>query len=971
MYIFLKTIIYILILFCANAFQTYAQSFHSIHLHKDNGLPANEVYDIHQDKKGFIWIACEKGLVRYDGSYYKTFYNQDLLYAPGSCIKEDRLGRIWYENFDGQLYYVLNDSLITFKQNKLYNFYPFGITDKYLFHTQNEKTVVYDIESLHLQKELDNKKIEILGTISNASNYYILQETQLIKLNDNLKPIAKNNEGKRINWFSKIYYDNNYLFLTNKQDNSNEILVLDTLLNAVTTLKIPKNIFVHQCAFIDSSFWILTFDGIYKFGINGQFNNHIFSGKSISKIIKDKDNNFWFASNKTGIYFIPNFEDKYYPIDEFVAKRIFRFRDNIYLIDEQNKFYSANLNQINTFKHEFTNPITSPIHFATIDTLQSCFIYASFGASIISIPDFRQVKHVAASIKDICSIDEKYWGIASNGFYGLMLKSNKNITSSWDNQYNIGIKMLSENAVKIDKENVRARCIVYNRHHHTLYASGNTGLMKFTANNEKEILNNGKKFYAQKLFAYHQDVYALDTKGILYLIKNGVQFVNLSESLDLQSQCINKIKLYGDYFFFLTDKLAYQYNLLNGTLKALNLYVNLNEINDFVINGDSLLLLTNNAIVLKKIKEEPLLSDTKIYINNVSIEDKKHNVLQSIIVPNTTQKIQIEYAVPEFGKTIKTNIFYKLNDGKWNATPAGTNVLELLSLPEGNHTLYFKVGNTIQDQTIQFNVQSPYWKRWWFMALVLLLMISIAWLIYYFRIKRLNSQISHLEEKITLEQELGKSIVKSVKAQMNPHFFYNALNTIQAYIYTNDKLNAGKYLSKFSKLTRKILEMTEKEYIVLTEEINTLKLYLELEKMRFEEELIVNFNVDDNIETDFVKIPTMLIQPYVENAIKHGLLHKLGKDKTINLHFEIQAEKLQITIDDNGIGRKKSTEINNIKFKHHQSFSTEANNKRIEILNKHNTQKIEVQFIDKYDENEVAKGTSVILTIPIMSKKIN
>lgn len=143
-----------------------------------------------------------------------------------------------------------------------------------------------------------------------------------------------------------------------------------------------------------------------------------------------------------------------------------------------------------------------------------------------------------------------------------------------------------------------------------------------------------------------------------------------------------------------------------------------------------------------------------------------------------------------------------------------------------------------------------------------------------------------LNEKVELEQNLHKSIMKTIKSQMNPHFFYNALNTIQAFIFTNDKAKANTYLAKFSKLTRLILEQAEKETITLAEEINTLQLYLELEKIRFNNNFEYRINADSIDNKELIEIPPMLIQPYIENAIKYGLLHKKS-DRLVKIDFVI------------------------------------------------------------------------------------
>lgn len=197
---------------------------------------------------------------------------------------------------------------------------------------------------------------------------------------------------------------------------------------------------------------------------------------------------------------------------------------------------------------------------------------------------------------------------------------------------------------------------------------------------------------------------------------------------------------------------------------------------------------------------------------------------------------------------------------------------------------------------------------------------------------------------------------------MNPHFLFNALNTIQSYIITEDKEKASNYLSKFSKLTRKILDMSDKETILLQEEIDALILYVELEKMRFDD---LNFTIEfeKDIVANELLIPSMIIQPYVENAIKHGLLHKKG-DKQLFIKVRKTSDYLMIQIEDNGIGRKHSEIINRNKSDNHRSFASNANLKRIELLNAEKNE-IGVEYADKLCNDGESAGTIVNIKLPI------
>ncbi len=152
-----------------------AQQPYSVNLNKLNGLPSDAVYDILQDKKGFIWFASNAGLVRYDGKEYKIYQSTTQTSAAGSNIKEDNLGRIWYENFDGYLYFVNNDTLQSFKQNTPIGFLPFGITNKNIFVIQKKGIDIYDIKNLKIIKTIpiDIKSAE--HTNSNATDFYSIR----------------------------------------------------------------------------------------------------------------------------------------------------------------------------------------------------------------------------------------------------------------------------------------------------------------------------------------------------------------------------------------------------------------------------------------------------------------------------------------------------------------------------------------------------------------------------------------------------------------------------------------------------------------------------------------------------------------------------------------------------------------------------------------------------------------------------
>ncbi|HMP94656.1 MAG TPA: histidine kinase, partial [Phnomibacter sp.] len=221
------------------------------------------------------------------------------------------------------------------------------------------------------------------------------------------------------------------------------------------------------------------------------------------------------------------------------------------------------------------------------------------------------------------------------------------------------------------------------------------------------------------------------------------------------------------------------------------------------------------------------------------------------------------------------------------------------------------------------------------------------------------------EEKRQLDLARMNSELSALKAQMNPHFLFNALNSVQDLFLTGNTQAANELLAKFSDLTRAVLDASGQRTIPLYEEIEILKNYLEIEKTRFADTLNYTFDVDPQIDLYQTEIPPMLVQPYVENAIKHGLLHLTANRKLQVLFTQEAPGQLLVTIEDNGVGRQQAARYNQMRQKKHQSFATSATEKRLQLLNSGRQQQIGVRYTDLAKANGSPAGTRVTLRIPI------
>ncbi|NJM94037.1 MAG: histidine kinase, partial [Cytophagales bacterium] len=303
-----------------------------------------------------------------------------------------------------------------------------------------------------------------------------------------------------------------------------------------------------------------------------------------------------------------------------------------------------------------------------------------------------------------------------------------------------------------------------------------------------------------------------------------------------------------------------------------------------------------------------------------------------------------------------TELLYRLRgiDQKWQNIKGLSATLRYDYLPHGRYTLEVKAQDLHSNaesttQSLSFEVAKKWWQTWQAILSAALLCIGFLSLIFY-------AWFARYRAKHRLYESLWISQLKALQAQMNPHFLYNILYTVQALVYDDRKREAGDLLGQFSELMRRMLQASEKVYIDLAEEIRHLRLYLDLEKIRFEKDFSYQIHIENIPDTQALTIPSMLLQPLVENALKHGLLHKKGA-KRLDIRFqgELQANALLIEIEDNGIGREKSKTLH----KSNTGFATEAIRKRIEILSKLNEYRINFEFIDKKDPQGQASGTLV------------
>jgi sensor histidine kinase YesM len=952
--------IYIVLIFFFSLFGFCQNPFY-VSIDKTSGLPSNSVYDIFQDSKGFMWFATGKGICRYDGSTFKTFTSDEQTSKSGSCLAEDGFGRIWYSNFDGYLYYVEKNVLKSLKQPTSLGYFRFGIIKDELFLLQPNMVLVYDLKTLKVKSKIDISDKEISFSYATKEKFYILG-AYLYEFSDSkkyTKHILPDAFYDEINGSIMNYWD--HKLIINSKSNNIYYSFKDNKFSR-NTLNISTN-FNQNTSIINNTIWICTTNGIIKNDLDSKETITYFADQNISYLFRDNHKNYWISTLNKGVLFIEDFENNYIDIQPRPLT-LSLGKNEIYIGAEKDLVYKLNLKKLVTEKvFETENNHATGQIFA--DTITNNLFFTSFKFNILK--NNKIISDYAVAIKDVKKVDHKYFSFAASGISGLFFVD-ENLKSDWDIIFNKNkSKEFSGFGQSMLIKRVNGKSTEYNAANKTIYYATNNGLIAVTNDGKnEEIKYKNKTLHLIKIQKYKDQIYGLSTSEKMYVINSSNEVSPLKLPYFLSNENFNKFFICNQYCYLFASHGVYEFNFISGEVqKVLSLSSDI-EATDVILKNNKLFFATSKGIVIKNRKEIGNYPKPKLFINEIQVNGKQRELNKFLVLQPDENDISINFSTLSFIPNESYSVSYKINDSDWKILDAATKNLKLSALSSGNYTILLALNynnQKIDFQQIKFEIKKPFWLSNFFIFISSLLFLLLFFSFYKYQIRKIEKQNQMLLEKNELEKNLNLSTLKAIKSQMNPHFFYNALNTIQSYILANDKKQAVNYLSKFSSLTRNILEMTEKEFISINEEITTMSLYLDIEKARFDKDFEYEINTE-NISDLEHKIPSMLLQPYIENAVKHGLLHKNGLKKLL-ITFSKDGDKIKIEIDDNGIGRQKSAELNAIKNKNHNSFATNAMQNRIDLLNKNNKNKITIDFIDKMNQSQQSLGTTVVIEIPI------
>jgi len=920
----------------------------------NNGLPSNHVYRITQDYDGFIWIITDKGISKFDGENFKNFTIKEGL--PSNDIWNIRItpdNKIWYFSKANKLGYILNNKVFSFssKTNKV--MYPRTIL-------QSKNTISFNdgINYLNLKdsiwKTTPNKflKGDVFSSIQKVINTNTTHHT-INRTNDSLILYSKEKETKHKinkNLFKTLYEHgqiNDSLYINIGRNN---YLIENFNTKQITSFSyISQNLAKEKKYFrfhnVNNKIQLTGADFVGYLGKKYSIKDIIHIPKKLNSHFSfiDKTGNIWSATFNKGIFMLPK--------EKQLVKILAKNKKIQFLKKVQNKLYAGiykeGFFQINQKTHLVIKNKHFQYSITPIDTLKTTFFsseydvysYNSNKKTLINIPIERHNKNEFARKL----IDFKGFLYGNNSF-GIRKINIEKLTTEKIYKLN-GVTSFSKTKIK-------------------LFTGNQSGLFLFK--NDNFIKLNKHSLFDKPILCQNQlnsNYIIVGTDGYGAYITNGEDLIKVknTEKYNVQDIFIEKNKniwLATQKGVHKVIKYLEKYIITKSFYKSDGLLSN--NINCITVKNDSLYTGTDNGISVISLQQAPINQLQKIHIKSLLLNDISYKTDTISTSYKSNGLLAVSFGSINYSDQQNLIYQYKLEPIQNNWITTNTTELNFTTLKPDTYSLHLKVNNHHKHKeikTITIKINPLWWQTTWFKIGVFLLLVFCVYLF--------NKWTKYTVEKATRKNILKKQKdieyeLYALRSQMNPHFVFNSLNAIQYYITKNEIELSEKYLVKFSRLIRMFFDFSREKNITLEQEMLLLKSYLEIEKMRFGDDFKFNINVDKslNIET---KIPTMLLQPIVENAVNHGLFHKNG-DGTIDISVKKSTFKNEfiIAIKDNGVGLKKSKEIQKNSIKKHTSRSTLIIANKIKLINKSLQWHITQEVIDLETKN--TSGTLVLLT---------
>jgi ligand-binding sensor domain-containing protein len=921
-----------------------------------DGLAGSTVYDMCQDKDGFMWFGTENGLSRYDGTRFKNFTVKDGL-PDNEVLKlfPDSKGRIWIGTFNKDICYYYKGRIYNKGNTNWMN--KIQLVGAPLSYSENSKgtILVSDYTKLYeITSDLDvidlNSIIPDLKRFNNfkivpVKNYY--HDDFLILVSDSLFSIKK----KALSFFRTSpkltdrfvvlkHYPNGNIYGRELQDTR----INQTIVNSNTLFVSTTN----GSWLIDTTTFFLKY--------------HFLEGIKITHTILDNESNIWFSTIGEGVFKLPSmqiknisFSSKQHPESEIFS--ITGLNDTIYCGLGFSKVGIIKRNKISAIL-SFEKYTSRSVNNSSRNILHSSYLLTN-GTQIFGFDAFLvKYENGTTLVKDIIatkSIDEMDGKKVLVGTFNRAIVLNQTDFTIIDTIYN-------------------GRCTKVFYDNGCYYIGTLNGLFLVTPKKEQIFLGDLNYVLKRRVNDIKKDnagrIWVATNDAGLIAIKEGKIVKVYSDSNGLSSNICKVIFIKGNDLYVGTNRGLNKINVGDSS-KPIIKYSISDGLPSDIINGIykyEKYLYVASPKGLTYFNEDQISNSSicKLYLENVIISGVEYFPTKKLQLSYRDNNIKFNYSAVSFKSGGDIIYYYKLDglDHDWKKTTE--NLLEYQTLPSGNYRMNLYAVNKFGLRSavflIPFNIETPFYKTIWFVAAFSILIFGTIVFIFFRRNKLLERK---LIEKGNLEKAFADLEQQALQAQMNPHFIFNCLNSIQQFILLNEKQKANQYLTGFASLIRQTLYISGKKSVTVKEEVEYLTNYLEMEKMRFGDSFEFQIVGYDDPFISRLQLPALFLQPYVENSLRHGIRYKQqGTGKSL-ISFSIEHEHLVCRIVDNGVGRAKAAEFKNQMPAEYQSKGISLSERRIDLLNKLYDTKITYDIIDLVDEKNEGIGTEVIVKIPV------
>jgi ligand-binding sensor domain-containing protein len=944
-------------------------------------LPSSEVYHVYQDSKGFIWFATNMGVSRYDG-YSFTHYGIEHGLPDNTIfeIYEDYKGRIWFVSYSLRLSYFHNDSIHNYKYNQNISDYfsRNRVSRKMSFYVDSTDNIFMGIESYGGIKIDSKGSIEKLVPIDSEA-------FEVINLGKKVIVAPSDGYYKKIHLRNKenIYEVIEMESIMRKHIvNSQFVIKKDSVLIASISkclYKFVNNKFVEKRCFEDGIIWMNTDSrgnlligkhrGAYVFdslNINN-ITDSLLLDYSVTSIMKDKEGAYWFSTLSSGVYYLSNIGLKTLTKENKlrsnnIQKLCKDKKNNVWLAYENKgvdklthggNLHKYSILQKNERYSQGPDGVYDLLYDSTTNKIFLCRWNGIYYKKLsLENTNFTLYKNIL--VKEIEALsNDTIVAVLHSGIRKYL--NGKTVYKSTDDNF-----YYSLDEIYIDEDN-------------SYYLGGLNGLWKYQNGQYKHQGKKDDRFYYRitEIGRMNEDFMLMGTRGGGLLAVSKDTIFQITEEDGLLNNAIKTFKFDDDKIWVVTNKglSRITYYDFNANLYSIYNLTKINglptsEINDIEIRDSLIYLATSKGLTYfgyndLKINDYP----PPIYIQNIAINGTDTTIQKNFNLSPKENFISINYKGLCYRSNGDVTYRYKMEglDNKWVKTKR--TYKSFTTLPPGDYKFLVSARNedgiwSKEPAKISFHIAKPLTSQWWFIVLIIVVIVSVVYILFNLRMRIIHRRNELIQDINSYKQQI-------LRQQMNPHFIFNTLNSIQYFLLDEDTTSSLTYLAKFAKLMRIILDNSQHTFISIEDEIRGLELYLELESLRFEKSFDYEVTIDKDVNSFNYKIPALLLQPYVENSIRHGLLHK--KDKGyLKVHIKKHEKALFCLIEDNGIGRKKSEEIKMKKGPMTKSLGSKITEDRINILNSLYSDEIDVHYHDLKDDQGVPHGTRVEIKLPFV-----